>query len=149
MLAESHADETPLALAPSPPLTDWTLRPFAASARSPLWLGLAAVVGVTVVSQLYRVAAGDIASPFRPGDAYLWVDVLNALLLAYVPVAAFYLRRGRLRDLHELRPALRCDDAAFEELAASAVCVPGSRKYSGRATPLSTAGFRLTNRKSS
>lgn len=117
------------------PLTDWTLRPFAATARSPLWVALGLALAVTVLTQLVRLFAGA-PSADSPGGGtgwafhlhrFFWFDVLNAVLMAYIPTALVYLRRGRLRDLQQLRPALACDDAAFSRLVEQALCVPARR----------------------
>lgn len=115
---------SPLAL----PLTDWTLRPFLATGISPLWVGLGLAIAVTAVSQLYRLAFGaSLPGRWFFADTYFWLDLLNGVLLAYVPTALTYLRRGRLRDLQELRPALDCDDAEYLRLAEQALCPPRRR----------------------
>jgi hypothetical protein len=115
-----------------PPWTDWTLRPFAATARSPLWVGLGLVAGVAGASQLMgrlfgRSAAWPGAGPVFYADPYFWLDILNAVLLAYIPTALFYLRRGRLHDLRALRPVLACDDRGFALLVEQTLCVAPGR----------------------
>lgn len=137
-MSEAEAAAIPAAPRPQtdPPLTDWTLRPFAASGRSPLLVGLALAVGVTALSHLLRLAfetSGAAPLPGgRPGaafyaDPYFWLDALNAVLLAYIPTALFYLRRGRLADLRSLRPALACDDRELARLVEQLLCVPPLR----------------------
>jgi hypothetical protein len=118
----SSASHPPASDEPEPPLTDWALRPFAA-ARSWLRVSLGLAVGFAALAQCARYAL----APPTPGplwrDPFLWLDVLNGALFAYVPTALWLLRRGRLADLRELRPALApgSDSAA---LARDVLCVP-------------------------
>jgi hypothetical protein len=114
---------------PDPPLTDWTLRLFTAPAVSPLWVGFALVVATTTVSQLARFYFDPAGGRFGGGvpllsDPYFWLDVLNAVLLAYLLLALVFLRRGRLADLRALRPAMSVDDDEFQGLVERALCVP-------------------------
>ena len=109
-----------------PPVTDWTLRPFARARRSPLWVGLVLAFAFFGASLLVRIAFSDFAlAPWR--NAYFWLDVLSALLFGYVPAASMWLRRGRLRDLRELRPCLRPDEGGYARLETEVVCVPPRR----------------------
>jgi hypothetical protein len=117
---------TPAAELPATPLTDWTLRPFAASPRAPLAIGLGYALAMIGISWVFRIAVGDWQTGFGRSP-YFWLDILNGMLFAYVPTATWMLRSGRLRDLRELRSVLRCDDAEFELLAQRAVCVPPRR----------------------
>jgi hypothetical protein len=105
-----------------PLLTDWTLRPFAAS-RGTLRVALALAAGFAALAQCVRYALAPPTSGPLWRDPFLWLDLLNGALFAYVPTALWILRRARLRDLRELRPVLRpgTDPAA---LAASVLCVP-------------------------
>jgi hypothetical protein len=50
-----------------------------------------------------------------------WTDCLNAALIGYLPAAQAIARRGVARDLAELRPRLRCDDAEFRALSRAAM----------------------------
>lgn len=103
-----------------PPLTDWTLRVFA-GARSPVRVALVLAVGFAAVAQVVRHTVG---APFEGPwwqDPFLWLDLLNGALFAYVPAALWFLRRGRLRDLRELRRVLR-PGADYEALVTSALC---------------------------
>ena len=112
------------------PLTDWTLRPFAATQRAPLAIGLGYALGMMAVTWAFRLAVGEWETGFRRSP-YFWLDILNAMLFAYVPTATWVLRRGRLRDLRTLRPVLRGDDAGWALLAQRAVCVPPRRLLAG------------------
>lgn len=114
-----------------PPLTDWALRVFTAPRIPPLWVGVLLVVFLTGLSQLVRalyeplelqLATGD--APYLLADPYLWLDVLNAILLAYILIAMVYLRRARIRDLRALRPALDLDAAAFQQRLEAILSVP-------------------------
>ena len=109
-----------------PLLTDWTLRPFARAQRSPLLVGLGYALVMIAVSWIFRLAVGEWGRGFA-GGPYFWMDILNGVVFAYVPTAGWLLRRGRLRDLHELRPLLRCDDAGWAQLAQRTVSVPPRR----------------------
>jgi hypothetical protein len=126
----SSASQPPASDEIEPPLTDWALRPFAA-ARSWLRVSLALGVGFAALAQCARYTLTppeSIAAALRtPGplwaDPFLWLDVLNGALFAYVPTALWLLRRGRLADLRELRPAL-APDADAAALARDVLCVP-------------------------
>jgi len=110
----------------APPLTDWSLVPFEATQLSPIWIGLMVVIGFTAVCHGFRVMTEGWVAAFwtRP---YFWVDVLNGVLFAYPPTATALLRRGRLRDLRDLRPVLECDEAGFARTVRETVCVPRLR----------------------
>ena len=108
---------------PSPPITDWWLRLFAAFPGSPLWLTLILTSVYTVVSQIARsLLAADVYD-----SAYIWFDGLNGLLFALTPTGIFYLRGAMLRDLRDLQPVLDCSDAELEEIATEVTCVPARR----------------------
>jgi hypothetical protein len=108
------------------PLTDWTLRPFAAT-RLPAWvMAVCAAAAFAAASQGIRAAIALTGQPDALGLAYVWLDTLNGVLFAYIPAALWFLRCARLRDLRELRPALRAD-APFEPLARAMVC-PSPRR---------------------
>ncbi len=114
-----------------PPQTDWALRLFTAPAMSPLWVALALVVGISGLTQLVRLfldpLPGQLDTSGPLADPYFWLDILNAVLLAYLLLALVYLRRGRLADLRALRPALALDDAEFERQVEHALSVPPRR----------------------
>ncbi len=63
---------------------------------------------------------------FPPGELPLWqkdtwwADVVNAVLIGYLPAAQAISRRGVARDLAELRPRLRCNDAEITALSDAA-----------------------------
>jgi hypothetical protein len=89
-----------------PPLTDWTLRAFAASGSASR-VTLALALAFAGLSQVVRVWIGQThPAPFWR-DPFLFLDLLNGVMFAYMPAALWMLRRGRLRDLRELRPHLR------------------------------------------
>jgi hypothetical protein len=109
-----------------PPHTDWALRPFE-GLRHPL-LAIAAVfaAGFLATSVVFRIAEGDFTLRFW-SSPYFWLDLLNAALFAYAPVATAVLRRGRLRDLRDLRGVLPVDEAGVARLEAETVSVPPRR----------------------
>ena len=57
--------------------------------------------------------------PFWQSDEG-WTDLVNAALIGYLPAAQAIARRGVGRDLAELRPRLRCNDAEFRPLSDAA-----------------------------
>ena len=57
--------------------------------------------------------------PFWQKDAW-WTDVVNAVLIGYLPAAQAIARRGVVRDLAELRPRLRCNEAEIRALSDAA-----------------------------
>jgi len=63
-----------------------------------------------------------------------WTDLVNAALIDYLPVALAIAKQGVARDLAELRPRLRCDDAEFDTLSDTAT---GSGGALARALSLS------------
>lgn len=64
---------------------------------------------------------------FPPGELPLWqndqwwTDFVNAALIGYLPAARAMARRDVARDLAEMRPRLRCNDAEFRELSDAAM----------------------------
>ncbi|MCZ6463718.1 MAG: hypothetical protein O7A09_05230 [Proteobacteria bacterium] len=125
----------------TPPLTDWTLRPFEAVSVSPLWVGAALALGFWTLCAGVRLTIGGGEFGTR-GEAlvrnpYFWMDLLNGVLFAYVPSAVFVLRRGALRDLRDLRPSLAVADDRFRKLAEETVCVAPHR------LALAGAGFGI------
>jgi hypothetical protein len=115
-----------------PPLTDWTLRPYAAGVP-PLAVAAAIAVGLVVASQLVR--AWVMGMPVWPSwlDPFLWLDVLNGVLVAYMPTALWLLRRGRLCDLRELRPHLR-EGVSYRAVVDAVVALPRRRLFLGGLT---------------
>ena len=95
----------------SPPITDWTLRPFEAMAIAPAWLGLALTLAYIAVwlGIEYLALAMDAASvggePIWDADNW-WLVPVNGAFFAFTPTALVYARRGMLRDLRDLRPSL-------------------------------------------
>lgn len=122
---DPRADPT---LSLAPPLTDWTLRPFTATSLSPVWVGLGiALAYFALAVGFYGLLAAlgwefDARGATLSGSAIIGLEILNGVILAYLPTALFYLRRGALRDLRELRPVLRCSDAEFDGILESVVC---------------------------
>jgi hypothetical protein len=108
-----------------PPLTDWTLRPFA-SGTSPFAVAAALALALVVTSQLVRIAVAGMPTGPLWRDPYLWLDLLNGVLFAYIPTALWLLRRGRLRDLRELRPHLR-EEISWRAVVDATLLVPQRR----------------------
>jgi hypothetical protein len=96
------------------------------SSRSPLWIGVVFAVAFMATSVIFRISGGEFTSTFW-SNPYFWLDLLNAILFAYAPTATALLRRGRLMDLRDLRPILRCDEVGFARLQAETVAVPPRR----------------------
>jgi hypothetical protein len=108
---------------PSPPITDWLLKPFAAWPYSPMWLAGLAVLLYTLVSQAGRVFLGADAWDLT----WVLVDGLNGVIVAFTATCLFYLRGFILRDLSELQPVLGCSSAQLEAIAVEVTCVPAHR----------------------
>lgn len=128
-----------------PPLTDWAIRLFTAPPVPMAWVAIALVVGVSGVTQLVRLSF--VQSGFDFGgtsqglrDPYLWLDILNAALLAYLLLAMVLLRRGRLADLRALRPAVDLDDEGFQRQVERALCVPPGQLALAGATSAAVFG---------
>jgi hypothetical protein len=62
--------------------------------------------------------------PFWQNDQW-WIDIVNAVMIGYLPAAQAIARRGVVRDLLELRPRLRCDDAESRALSDAATSPGG------------------------
>ncbi len=107
----------------APPITDWVLRPFEATRLPPVAVGFLLGVIFVVASVATRLWLGDFEDLDLAANPYFWLDILNGVMFAYVPTAVAYLRRGVLRDLEELRPALTLDDAGHAAVVARATCV--------------------------
>ena len=106
---------------------DWTLRPFEATRVAPVWVGIGIAFAYllldAVVFNLFGLAVGlhIRGVPFYE-TLFWWLELLNAAILAYLPTATAYLRRGAARDLRELRPLLRCNDTEFATLLRQTTC---------------------------
>jgi len=106
---------------------DWTLRPFEATRVAPVWIGIGIAFAYllldAVVFNLFGLAVGlhIRGVPFYE-TLFWWLELLNAAILAYLPTATAYLRRGAARDLRELRPLLRCNDTEFATLLRRTTC---------------------------
>ncbi|HEX5064555.1 MAG TPA: hypothetical protein VFY49_00440 [Myxococcota bacterium] len=110
-----------------PPLTDWTLRPYAAGVP-PFAVAAALAAGLVLASQLARAAVMGLPEGPLWRDPYFWVDLLSGVLFAYMPTALWLLRRARLCDLRELRPHLR-EGVAYREVADAVLRVPPRRLF--------------------
>jgi hypothetical protein len=113
---------------PSPPITDWTLRPFEAAPLAPAWVGVGILLAFLVVWLTVHNLAGVMKGLTINGQPYWktpfwWIVIVNAALVAYIPTALAYSRRGMLRDLRDLRPLLPISDREFEKLVASTTCI--------------------------
>jgi hypothetical protein len=117
---------------PSPPITDWTLRPFEATSLAPAWVGVGIWLAFLAVWLTVHNLAGVMEGLTVDGQLYWetpvwWVVFVDAGLVAYIPTALAYSRRGMLRDLRDLRPLLPISEAEFENLIVSTTCV-GARR---------------------
>ena len=115
----------------TPPPSDWLLRPFEAAPFSPVWLGAVIAILFAAVSLAGRLLIGEGGDFLGPDGrirlTYVWVDLLNGVIFAYIPTALVILRRGTVRDLHALRPSLRCTDAEFQQIVTDVTCIPAQR----------------------
>ncbi len=95
----------------------WAVRLFEAVPIAPVWTGLLIAAAWIAVYLVLASAVGWIEVPV--GGQTFWHDlqfeIYWAVLIAYVPAATTYSLRGAVRDLHVLRPALRCSEGEFRE----------------------------------
>lgn len=102
-------------------IAGWVTRPFASTSLPIAWLGLGIAVGYVALhwafDLVFQLTIGfpEGVSPAWRAELW-WPDLVNAALTGYVPAALAYSRRGVLRDLDDLRPRLRLDDAGFAAL---------------------------------
>ena len=101
------------------PGVPWAFRLFEAIPLAPIWTGVMIAAGVLVVYVIYAYCAGWVEGLQLRGEPF-WespqfgLELLQALLIGYAPMATAYGLRGAVRDLHELRPVLRCSEAEFQ-----------------------------------
>jgi hypothetical protein len=109
------------------PSAPWTIRLFERAPFDPAWTGVLIVLGYLVVHVVIAQAGGWMDG-LRYRDQPFWqslffrLAILQALLIGYLPTATAYSVRGAARDLRDLRPALSCTDAEFEEQARTIAC---------------------------
>ena len=105
---------------------------------APLWLGIVVVAGVLlircVIDGLFLTTWGfpDGVSPLWRSDLW-WPEIVNAVLLGYIPAALVISRRGIGRDLVSLAPLLTRGDADVADVRAAAMRPAG---YIGQAFKL-------------
>jgi len=96
-----------------------------------LWLGFSIVIGYLLVRcafDVFFLVTLGFPEGFSPlwQDSLWWPEVVNALLIAYVPVVLIVARRWIDRDLTLLRPVLPCTDAEISEIRAGATRATGA-----------------------
>lgn len=113
------------ASAPDAPARPWRVlspRRFETSSIGLAGVGLSIAVGYlllhaafdTLFLTVWGFSPGEL--PWWQSDDW-WTDCLNGALMGYLPAAQAITRRGVARDLAELRPRLRCNDAEFRALS--------------------------------
>lgn len=103
----------------------FSLMPLEMSSIGLACIGLAIAAGYlllhvafdAVVLALWGFPSGEL--PLWQSDQW-WTDFVNAALIGYLPAAQGMARRDVARDLAEMRPRLRCNDAEFNELSDAA-----------------------------
>jgi len=115
----SPADAVPPARQASlPPPTDWLLLPFHRAGSRFAWLALGLGAFLALLFLGARIA---LDTPQHLID-YAYVDVLMAVLFAYLLGALTYLRRSVVGDFAELRPMLRGGEDRIGAALRAAVC---------------------------
>lgn len=105
---------------------------------APVWLGLAVTVGVLLIRCAIDVfflntwGFPDGVSPLWRSDLW-WPEIVNAVLLGYIPAVLVISRRGIGRDLVSLAPLLTRGDADVADVRAAATRPAG---YIGHAFKL-------------
>jgi len=114
----------------NPPRWGRALRRFESTSIGPIWIGLSIAIAYLIFHGAYDAAVVAIWG-FPPGFSPIWMseqwwtDCVNAALIGYGPAAQAIARRGVMRDLTELRPELRIDDADFVSLCEKATATGG------------------------
>jgi hypothetical protein len=145
------AAETNRSGTPEPPLTDWTVRLVTAPAVSPVWVGFGIAVAVTGLSQLVRLffypadARLDVAALGLLADPYFWLDILNAVLLAYLLVALVFLRRSTREVGRSGRRLIVC--AAVRQRATMAAVILVGLVLASAGDPARERGRRAPRRR--
>jgi hypothetical protein len=106
---------------------------------APIVLGLFIAVGYLLFRCLFDalfLAIWGIPEGFFPlwQSNLWWSELINAILLGYVPAILVIARRGIVSDLSQLRPWLPCSDAEVDYIRASAT---GPAGFPGQAFKLS------------
>jgi hypothetical protein len=108
----------------------FSLRPFESSSSKLVGVGVSIAVGYlllhtafdVIVLAVWGVSPGELSWWQRDG---WWTDLVNAAIFGYLPAAQAVARRGVVRDLAELRPQLRGNDAEINALSDRATGLPG------------------------
>jgi hypothetical protein len=97
----------------------WTIRLFESIPVAPIWLGFL-IAGIWLsLFWIYAFFVGWIdgtrleGAPFWESFSF-WIELLQAMMIGYALTATAYWMRGAVRDLHALRPVLRCSDTEFQ-----------------------------------
>ena len=120
-------------------MAHWTSGLDDKGAWAPLWLGLSITIGFLLTRCAFDAAFLATwgfphgVEPFWRSDIW-WPEIVNAILMGYIPAVLLIARRGADRDLSQLRPSLSCNDAEFADLHAAAA---GRVGLVGRAFKLS------------
>lgn len=86
---------------------------------APIWIGLLITALGLFVFLVYAYLVGWIEGTRLQGDPF-WESVsfrfelVQLAMIGYAPTFTTYWLHGAVRDLHDLRPALRCSDAEFQ-----------------------------------
>ncbi len=109
------------------PDAPWSLRLFERAPFAPALTGVLIALGFLSLHVLVAQAGGWMEGLRYRGDPF-WQSVffrlalLQSVLIGYLPTATAYSVRGAVRDLRDLRPALVCTDAEFEDESRTIAC---------------------------
>ena len=119
-------------------MVNWLAWFDAKDASAPIWLGIGVAVGVLALrcalDGLFLIFWGfpEGVQPLWRSDLW-WPEIVNAILLGYIPAALVIARRGIGRDLVSLAPLLAHGDADVADVRAAAARSAG---YIGHALKL-------------
>ncbi len=97
----------------------WSLRAHAAGPLAPAWVGLAIGLGVLSTFLLLASFQGWLVGLRYQGEPawetlQLRIELLQAVMIGYLPTAAAYSLRSAVRELRSLQPVLGWDEARLE-----------------------------------
>lgn len=118
-MAQAHA--TPV------PGTPWSVRLFALAPVPPVVVGLgiaATMFALYVLKDYFLSPAGELRQPGGWTGLQTRMELLQAVLIGYLPTATAYSLRAGMRDLEALRPALDLGSTELEGWRRGLTCFP-------------------------
>jgi hypothetical protein len=93
---------------------------------TPILLGLSIAIGVLLIRCAFDgffLITWGFPDDFKPiwRSSIWWPEIVNAILIGYIPAVLAITRRGIDRDLTQLRPKLSCSDADVANIRTTAI----------------------------